>query len=119
MTASTASRTASNTRNPMICPVVMVRIEPNRIDCICWEAELDNLAKNRPRPVAKASTVPVAISRCEARLPSAPMTSAPPNANTPSPNETGRPSSTAPVAPGSPIWARACAAKVECRAMVK
>ena len=49
MTASTASRMTSNTRNPMICPVVMVRIEPNRIDCICWEAELDNLAKNRPR----------------------------------------------------------------------
>ena len=97
----------------------MVRIEPNRMDCICCDADDESRAKNSPRPVAKASTVPVAISRCVARLPNAPMTSAPPSANTPMPSETGSPNSTAPVAPGSPIWASACAANVEWRAMVK
>ena len=69
--------------------------------------------------MAKASTVPVAISRCEARLPKAAITKAPPSANAPMPNETGSPSSTAPVAPGRPMCAKACAANVELRAMVK
>ena len=119
MMANNASSSTSNTAKPMIWPVVMVRIEPKRIDCICWEAELDNRAKNRPKPVAKASTVPVAISRSETRLPKAPITSAPPSANTPMPSDAGRPSNTAPVAPGRPIWASAWAAKVERRAMVK
>ena len=66
-------------------------MDPNRIDWNCCEAELDIRAKNRPRPVAKASTVPVAISRCEACLPKAAITKAPPSANAPMPNETGSP----------------------------
>ena len=77
MTAMTASRMASKTAKPMIWSSVIVRIEPKRIDCSCCDAELDMRAKNRPSPVANARTVPVAISRSEARLPSAAMTSAP------------------------------------------
>ena len=41
--------------------------------------------KNSPSPVAAASTVPVATSRSSARLPNAPITSAPPMQNTASP----------------------------------
>lgn len=97
----------------------MVRIDPKRMDCICCDAELDRRAKKRPRPVANANTVPVAISRWDARLPKAPIISAPPNANVPRPRDTGRPSNTAPVAPGNPICARAWAANVDCLAIVK
>ncbi len=75
--------------------------------------------KNRPKPVARASTVPVATSRSWARLPNAPITSAPPTQNAPSPNPTGSPSSAAPVAPGSPMWASAWAANAVLRTMTK
>ena len=47
------------------------------------------------------------------------MTKAPPRANIPMPTETGSPINIAPVAPGSPICAKACEANVEWRAMVK
>ncbi len=49
----------------------------------------------------------------------APITNAPPMQNTPSPSTTGRPSSAAPVAPGNPMWARACAANAVLRTMMK
>ena len=75
--------------------------------------------KNSPSPVAAASTVPVATSRSSARLPNAPITSAPPMQNTASPALTGRPSSTAPVAPGKPMCASACAANALLRTTMK
>ncbi len=62
MSANTANSTMSKTAKPMIWPV-MVRIDPNsRLHLL--RGRTRKSGKNRPGlPVAKASTVPVAISR--------------------------------------------------------
>ena len=75
--------------------------------------------KNKPSPVANARIVPVTTSRSSAREPRAPMNNAPPRQNTPSPSTGGSPMRTAPVAPGKPMWASACAANALRRMMMK
>ena len=114
-TVSTTTATANSTSWR---PVTANRF-PNRMLVTVLLLRVASELKNRPRPVAAASTVPVATSRSSARLPSAPITSAPPMQNTASPAVTGRPSSTAPVAPGNPMCARACAANAVLRTMMK
>ena len=78
-----------------------------------------NELNSTPSDVANARIVPVATSRRSTRLPSAPMASPPPMQNTASPSVTGTPTSSAPVAPGNPMWASAWAANASRRMTTK
>ena len=69
--------------------------------------------------MARASTVPVAVARSLAREPKSPMTTAPTTQNAPSPMSGEMPSSTAPVAPGNPMWPSAWAANSPWRTTTK
>ncbi len=94
--------------------VVTARRFPNstfvtaRVFCVASEL------KSRPRPVANARIVPVAISRSSISLPSSPIASAPATQKAPRPSVIGMPMSAANVAPGNAMWASACAANA-CR----
>ena len=115
-TATTPTRNAAKTTSS--CGEMASRL-PNSTLVIVDELRVACEEKYRPRPTAKASTVPVATSRSPARRPSAPITIAPPTQKTANPSVTGSPSSTAPVAPGRPMWASACAAKAVPRTTTK
>ena len=75
--------------------------------------------KNRLQAVAAASTVPVATSRSSARLPSAPITSAPPMQNTASPADRQTEQQHCTGGPGNLMCAKACAANAVLRTMMK
>ena len=111
--------TRKRTEKPISCWCEIASRLPNNTFVIVLELLVARELKNKPSPVANANVVPVTTSRSEARFPNAPMTSAPPAQNTARPSTGGMPSSTAPVAPGSPMWARACAAKALRRTTMK
>ncbi|CAB5069062.1 unannotated protein [freshwater metagenome] len=119
ITASTRARAIVNKANTLICPVETANKLPNNTLVTVVLDSVASEANRIPKPVAKASTVPVAVARSEARFPRAPITSAPPTQKTASPRVGDKPSRTAPVAPGNPIWPRACAANSPSRTTTK
>ena len=92
---------------------------PNSTAVVVLAFALASEANSTPSAVARARIVPVAISRSATRRPNSPISSPPPTQNTASPRVTGAPIRIAPVAPGKPMWASACAAKAFCRVMTK
>ena len=112
--ASGRATTAITTATPAVTAVnrtswrgEMARRLPNRTLVTVLALSEASDANRTPRPVAKASTVPVAISRLLTRSPRNPMASPPARQNTARPKVTGRPSRIAAVAPGKPMWASA------------
>ena len=76
-------------------------------------------ANRTPRPVASARMVPVETSRFDDALAERADRESAGHAEEGEPGVTGMPTSTANVAPGKPMWARAWAAKASRRITTK